>query len=377
MAIFLFIIILSFLVIIHELGHLLAARLVGMKVNEFGLGYPPRAKTLFKWKETTFSLNWIPFGGFVQIKGEDGHLSDAPPKKGSFNSVSWMRQLIVIVAGAFVNFVFGALIFAGIFSYTGIPNAEGGIQITEISQNSPAAEIQLQQDHFIIGLIPESRDELVRIYDTPDLLGFTALHQGTSPRIFTSQEACPEQQAWSECLKKSEEKIIYIRTDEERPTDQGSMGIAFQSHTEYEFFPWYEMPFRGMHHGFKVAFELSRDIFSVIGIAYDQIASSGQTAIDLAGPVGIAHQVHEQDVFSGGWLSVLSFAAMISVNLAVMNLLPIPALDGGRAVFIVLRSVISAKWLRKIEYYTNYGGFIFLLALIIMITFKDIVRIFI
>lgn len=368
MSVIIFILILSFLVVIHEMGHLLAARWAGMKVKEFGVGYPPRVARLFSWKETEFSLNWIPFGGFVSIDGEDGYLSNEKPKKGSFASVSPFKQLVVITAGVVVNFLFGALVFAVLFSYFGIPQFSGA-KITEIAADSPAQEVGLQPEEYILAL-HRLGDPVFKIASNEDVTVFISQHRGQVVDIITAAEYCDiEVEA---CKLAAQEREVYLRTSEETPEGQGSLGIVFQSSVEYQRYVWYEMPIRGMMQGFRDALDLGVRIMQLLSELPAQLFQTGSSDVEVSGPVGIAYQVQKQDMFASGPVSIVTFAAMLSINLAVMNILPIPALDGGRAVFIVLRMFVSSTKVKQLEYYSNYLGFALLLSLIIGITLKDI-----
>src|SRR5260221_1182304 len=156
-----FVIMLSFLVIIHELGHFLTARLFKIKVEEFGLGYPPHARTLFTWKGIPFTLNWIPVGGFVRMEGEDGgesltdhqktHVSTDKTHYAPFYTKSRLERLIVILAGATVNFLFGVLAFTIIYSYIVIPVPVSPVQ-TVISElhDGPSKIAGLQENDIFV-----------------------------------------------------------------------------------------------------------------------------------------------------------------------------------------------------------------------------------
>jgi len=214
MSIIIFIIILSILVIIHELGHFLAARIMGMKIEEFGLGYPPRAAKIFKWKETLFSLNWIPFGGFVRIQGEE-------LAEGVFHKFKASKRLIVILAGAAVNFIFGIVAFAIVFSISGIPSPLEQPRISEISVDSPAATAKLPTDVNIIGLRIDG--ELIETSTTQAVVDEISAHKGETVSLVTTGH-CQK----STCQEMAQEFEVYLRTTDETPAGQGSLGIVFQ-----------------------------------------------------------------------------------------------------------------------------------------------------
>ncbi len=361
MSIIIFILILSFLVIIHELGHFFAARFMKMRVEEFGLGYPPRALKLFKWKETLFSLNWVPFGGFVAIKGE-------AEESGVFHKFSTNKRLVVILAGAAVNFLFGVLAFSLVFSISGIPTRLEQPRIGKISIDSPAEKANLPTEVNILGL--KINDELIETNSLERVIEEISNHQGETVGLVTSG-SCNQ----LECDYTSQEFEVYLRKPEETPVGQGSLGIVFQS-VIYLDHPWYEMPFRGVWYGLVQAFWLGGVILEGLGDLLRNMVLLGQVPKEIAGPVGIVHQATSEGIFAEGFLALLSFSGMLSVNLAIMNILPIPALDGGRAIFILIEKITGRRRIKKIEQYANYVGYILLLGLIISVTIRDVIRIF-
>jgi len=362
MSIIIFILILSTLVIIHELGHFFAAKKVGMKVEEFGLGYPPLAAKIFKWRETVFSLNWIPFGGFVRIRGEE-------EKSGAFHQFSINKRLGVILAGASVNFLFGVLAFSLVFSILGIPTPLKEPRLAEISPNSPAATAGIPANVNILGL--KVNDEFIATPTTQEVIDEITAKQGETVIIVTSGQ-CDQ----LGCEEEKQEYFAYLRSPEETPQGQGSLGVIFQP-SVYLHYPWYEMPFRGIWYGIIQAFWLGGMILNGLGDLLINLVTLGQVPEDIAGPVGIVHQATSGKIFAEGFLAVLSFSGMLSINLAILNILPIPALDGGRAVFILIERITGRKRIEKIEQYFNYAGYIFLLSLLILVTIRDVVRIFI
>lgn len=372
LQIIIFIIVLSFLVIIHELGHLLAAKWAKIKVEEFGIGYPPRAFKLFKWGKVLFSLNWVPVGGFVKMVGEDGPDSgddkDDEDDDGlaPFYKRSAGKRLVVILAGVVVNFLFGIIAFAIIFGMKGIPTEIEGARIGFISPDSPAEKAGIKIDTEIKSISYE--EETIEIESVDQAVEVLKGQKGNEITLTNSLpcegESCPEN---------TEKFIVKLRTDEDTPAGQGSLGIGF-SDFYYKFYPWYEMPFRSIWFGIQQALFMVLMILIALVEMISQLLG-GSVPQDVAGPVGIVDQAASSGIFEEGFLSILNFSAMISINLAVMNLLPIPALDGGRAIFIMLEKVIGKKRINKIEGYANYGGFMLLLGLIILITIADVGRI--
>ena len=369
MAIIIFILILSFLVIIHELGHFFAARMLGIKVNEFGMGYPPKVRKLFRWQGTDFTLNWIPFGGFVRMAGEDsdpGRRDLAKP--GEFYAASKEKRLLVVLAGATVNFLFGIMAFAVIFSILGIPLEISQARIGEVAPDSPAANVNLPVDVNILAF--ENEGERVVINSPNEVIQYVAENQGREVAMITSGQC-----EYLRCGEEEQQYQVYLRTKEETPANQGALGVVFKQF-EMVYYPWYEMPFRSAAFGLEQALEMGQQILGALARLGKNLVSNGQVSEELAGPVGIVHQAQQSGIFEEGLLMILSFAGMLSINLAIMNVLPIPPLDGGKAVFTIFEAVVNPKYLFKVEYWMSYGGYFILLALVVFITIRDVMRIF-
>lgn len=368
MAIILFILILSFLVIIHELGHFFAAKWAGVKVEEFGLGYPPLAKVLFRWQGTDFSLNWIPFGGFVRMAGEEEH-SATGAKSGEFVAAPLVKRLVIILAGPAVNFIFGVIAFTVLFSFMGIPVPVETARISQVMENSPAALAQLPTSVNIIGA--KVGDEQLPITSPDDLISFVSAHRGETVVLQTTGNC-----TGLECQESLGEYSLYIRTPEETPVGEGALGIAFEQ-AIFVRYPIWQMPLKSTEYGLKQSLFLVTQILDALRQLAVDVVSRGTMPEDLAGPVGIVHQAQQSGIFTQGWLMIASFTGVLSINLAIMNVLPIPPLDGGRAVFMLLEPLLSKKMRSKLEYYLNYGGYILLLGLIIIVTIRDVLRLFI
>lgn len=369
MTALIFIIILSVLVIIHEAGHFLFARKNKIKVKEFGLGYPPRILKLFRHKETVFSINLIPFGGFVQMEGENGPEDNDDDKTGSFYEKSAKSRLEVILAGVLFNFIFGVLAFTFIFYQLGIPHQLfDQARIQEIVENSPASQAGLKANTNILAF--KVNEQWIEINNISEVQKLISNHLGETlivrTSLFCEQEKCPQEY---------EEKSIYLRTTEETPENEGSMGVIF-SDVIFKSYPWYLMPFMTIFHAFKQSIDLGILILqSLWKLIIDLVAGRGLQQ-EVSGPIGIIDQANTYGFFEGGLLSIINFAALLSINLGIINLLPIPALDGGRAFLILLEKIFTRKKIDRIAHYLNYFGYISLLALMIIISFNDIRNIF-
>ncbi len=368
MSIILFILILSFLVIIHELGHYFAALWSKVKVDEFGIGYPPKAFRLFRWKGTDFTVNWIPFGGFVRLQGEEGVKGESKIS-GQFYQAPTLKKLLILLAGASVNFIFGIIAFTIVFSNVGIPEIIPEARIGQISAGSPAEEVGIKPNTNITGF--QSLDqEKIDISNTSDLVKQISAHKGETVKIFTSGH-CEN----FSCEEIEKEYEVYLRPVDSTPEDQGSLGVVFDQ-VVYRFYPPLEMPFQSAKFGIQQAMHLGVQIVQAFSQIVQDIFLHAKITGDVAGPVGIIDQAEKIGLFDEGFITILSFAGMLSINLAVMNVLPFPPLDGGRALFVVLELIFKKKRTEKIEYYLNYGGYIFLLSLIVIVTIKDVLRVF-
>lgn len=369
MTALIFIIILSVLVIIHEAGHFLFAKKNRIKVKEFGLGYPPKVLKLFQHKETIFSLNLIPFGGFVQMEGENGPEENSTKVAGSFYEKSVKARLEVILAGVLFNFIFGILAFTFIFYQLGVPHQLfDQARIQEIVENSPAAQAGLKPNTNILAF--KVNEQWIEMNNISEVQELASNHLGETLVVRTSL-LCEQEK----CSREYEERSIYLRTIEETPENEGSMGVVF-SDVIFKNYPWYLMPFMTIFYAFKQSIDLGILILhSLWQLIIDLVAGRGLQQ-EVSGPIGIIDQANTYGFFEGGLLSIINFAALLSINLGIINLLPIPALDGGRAILVLLEKVFARKKIDKMTRYLNYFGYVFLLALMIVVSFNDIRNIF-
>lgn len=372
LSIAIFILILSFLVIIHELGHFFAAKYAGITVKEFGIGYPPKAIKMFSWKGTDFTLNWIPFGGFVRMDGEEAEpdARNKQAKKGEFYAASITHRLIVVLAGAAVNLVFGICAFAAIFSHIGIPEPISQARIGYISPDSPAAKAGLQKSTEIVGFKLSADSDLVTMSSTADVINFVQENKGKEVIVLTSGNC-----EGIQCDYSVSEHSVYLRAVEETPENEGSMGVAFDS-VVFVHYPWWQMPGKATLYGLQESLNLGKEILKALSKLGSDLVQKREVSAELAGPVGIVHQAHSAGILNQGFIMMLSFAAMLSINLAIMNVLPIPPLDGGKAVFTILETIFSRKHLYKLEYWFSYTGYFLLMALILFITARDVINLF-
>lgn len=353
-TILLFLVLLSVLVIAHEFGHFLAARKSGMKVEEFGLGFPPR---LFSWKGKdgmVWSINAIPLGGFVKIKGEGGEDADrlAPD---SFAAQSKLKRFIVLIAGVAMNLVAAAAIFTIGFGI-GMPTViEGGVEgakikdpmlhIVEVVPESPAAAAGIQVGDRLLSI---DGAEFTESAPARSALG---TEEGTTHAVVIARG--------------EEVQTVTLAPEYIEEIGRSGVGMAIVQ-TGTVSFPWYIAPIKGI----EATVASTWQIVSAFGSLIGNLITRTPVAAELAGPVGIA--VITGEVAKLGFAHLLQFAAMLSINLAVINILPIPALDGGRIAFLVLEVIRRKPASPRLEQAVHAVGFAILMLLVLVVTFKDI-----
>ena len=373
MTILIFILVLSLLVIVHELGHFFMARRTGVKVEEFGFGYPPRLKKLFTWRGTEFSLNAIPFGGFVRLEGEEFNPQTTSQKKQTrlqaFYNKSILARIAVIAAGPLANILYAVVAFSIVFGVIGVPRfLNGRPRVDKVAPNSPVEQIGLSAQSEIIGF--RLFDDLILTDTVEEVVEFVQLNQGQEVTIIFTGPCeglvCPDDQF---------EKFIYLRTEAETPVGEGSMGVVFADFY-LETNNWYLQLINGIWYGVQEALALGILIITAVFDLFHQLLIVGKVSMEIAGPVGIVHQASQSSILSKGWAPLVEFSGILSINLGIMNLLPIPALDGGRILLILLEKVVGKRRIQNIEGYVHNIGFLFLISLIILVSLRDIIKIF-
>ncbi len=351
MNILIFIVILALLVFVHELGHFATAKRFGMKVEEFGFGFPPRAKKLFVKDGTLYTLNWLPLGGFVKIKGESGDYRD---EQDSFASKKPWQRLIVLVAGVTMNIVLAWVLFS--IGYTvGLPQVvdnanarymrDQKIQIIAVEPNSPAQTANLSVGDTIVAIDENRLDEISLIQN---YIG----EKADQPVIINIQRG-------NELIK---QEIIPQKFND---NDRAIMGVALVK-TGIISYPWYQALWEAV----KTTLFTTWQIILAFGNMLKNLFVTGTLGADIAGPVGIA--VLTGQVVNLGFIYILQFAALLSINLAIINILPIPALDGGRVLFLGIEKILRRPINQKVEAIIHNIGFMLLMLLVVVVTFRDI-----
>lgn len=370
----LFLLILSILVLFHEFGHFIVAKKSGIKVEEFGFGLPPRIWGK-KRGETTYSINALPIGGFVKLYGEEGETSprEKLEKDRAFHTKSKKIRFAVIIAGVSMNFLLSIIVFTIVFTKLGIPTNTGRVMISEIAKDSPAEQAGLKVDDVVIsagGETINSSDEFSKVtkkYSGREFV-LEVFREKDNPcgAIVTATSA--------DSIKCRGANIMLGITPRADPPDgQGPLGVGIFDEITAKFYPLPQQIVFGVAEGFKESWGWIKLIVGSLGTMVSQLFSKGQVPADVAGPIGI-FQATEQ-VSKGGWLVSLQFLGILSLNLGVINILPLPALDGGRILFILIEALTGKKVRADIENKAHNLGMAFLLLLFLLITINDIVRI--
>jgi regulator of sigma E protease len=429
-VVIIFVVILGVLVFVHELGHFLTARRNGIQAQEFGLGLPPRIfglqfvsgeklekifeqkslevkisdsqdegqpeiikevitektqeidriKSVRKWRfiwgrydgddaeektdlkeakdnrfsgGTVYSFNWIPIGGFVRIKGEDRESRDTD----SFAVKPAWTRIKVLGAGVVMNFIFAWVILSLVF-FAGVPEAvnpeddlsQGKIQISEVAVKSPAENSGLK-----IG------DEIAKIQN-----GFEFRSVKSVQDYINANKG---QEISLKIIRGKEVREFKAVPREESLADEGALGVGLVQTVAVKY-PWYEAIWKGLVSVYDLTIAI---LWGIFGMIKSLVLGEG-AKIEVAGPVGIAFLTKQ--VASLGMIYVLQFAAILSINLGIINALPIPALDGGRILFILIEKIRKRPISQKTEQLFHTAGFAFLIGLMILITFRDIMKFF-
>ncbi|MBI3255932.1 MAG: RIP metalloprotease RseP [Candidatus Andersenbacteria bacterium] len=347
----LFIGLLLALVLVHEWGHFIAAKKAGCNVEEFGFGFPPRLFSRM-WHGTKYSFNLLPIGGFVKIEGEN--MDEANPAQTSFAAKSAPWRITILAAGVAMNMVLAVGLLT-VQSGLGSPSVvtEGNAAslvdlhtyIVDIAANSPAKEAGVQAFDRIVSIEGEG-----------------------SPSIATVQQVTNEHkggQVTIEIERAGEHKTLEITARANPPEGEGSLGVSLAA-TGLAKTSWWMAPVVGINRTWQMTGAIVQG-FSTLA---QQLISGQSLGGSVTGPIGIA--VYTNEAAKLGPSYFLEFAAMISINLALINILPLPALDGGRILFVLFEVVFRRRIPGKFEGWAHAAGFALLIGLMVLITLKDV-----
>ncbi len=366
MSILIFIIILLVLVLVHEFGHFFTAKSFGIRVDEFGFGFPPKLFG-FKKGETEYTFNALPLGGFVRIFGEspDEENMNGPDADRSFvNKPKW-KQALVLFAGIFSNFLLAWILFSICFM-SGFPTSVG----------SEPNGSQLSDVHLVVlSVLPKSPAETAGLKIGDKILNITSGKNSTSYvspetiQSFVVSSAGKEIDIGYTRGQNSEINLAKILPVENKTDNKPEIGISMDMIGNVKL-PFLNAFFEGMR------FTLSMTKNTAVGL-YTLIAQSihGKANLsEVSGPVGLVGIVG--DAYKFGFVYLLSFTALISINLAIINVIPFPALDGGRIFFLLIEKIKGSRMNPKVANTLNMIGFYLLIFLMLVITYHDVVKLF-
>lgn len=368
LTIIIFVVVLGLLVFVHELGHFSVARWNGIKAEEFGFGFPPRIGGVFynertkKWefvrgnrevasKNTVYSVNWIPFGGFVRIKGEDGSGAREPD---SFAAQSGWKRIQVLAAGVVMNFLLAWALLSAVlmmgFPQTVDPDDStlGGkqvdIQIQRVLPGTPAEQMGLRMGDDIVTIDGVSMTTLNQVQE------YISTRKGQQITVKVDRGG----------------RVLALegtpRTD--YPAEEGSLGIVFAAAVTTQY-----GPVEAVKEGGIQTYRLTGAMLSGLW----QLVSGQGSISDVSGPVGIAEYTRQASDL--GLVYLLFFAAVLSINLGIINILPFPALDGGRVLFVLIEMLRGGKPVsQRIEGLFHQFGFLLLITLMLVVTVHDVLR---
>lgn len=383
-TIVIFVLVLSFLVFGHELGHFFTARRFGVKAEEFGFGFPPRGIGVYKnkhgkWRfvfgnrsvesletaedsnlhpatgSTVYSLNWLPLGGFVKIKGENG---EGENDKDSFSYQKIWKRIIILSAGVIMNVILAWFLFS-VGYMIGMPQStdtlgksaivsEPKVMIATVMPDSPAFAAGLKEGDAVL------RINNIEVATDKSLQDIVAQNSGKEITLSV--------------LRGDKEETILV-TPSARDSERATIGVAIFSAglVRYPFFP-------ALIEGAKTTVWMTQQIFVAFFNLFKDIFAGHKVGDQFAGPVGIATITGQAARL--GFSYLLQFTALLSLNLAVINILPLPALDGGRILFLLIEKIKGKPMKREIEAVIHNMGFLLLIALILFITYRDIIKLF-
>ncbi|HWQ99472.1 MAG TPA: M50 family metallopeptidase [Candidatus Methylomirabilis sp.] len=370
LTLLIFLLVLSVLVLVHEAGHYLAARLFGVKADEFGYGIPPRiigfVKVGKKWKKvdrkdrkeyenTIWSLNWLPIGGFVRIKGEQG---DGEFDADSFHVKPIWQRIVILAAGVGMNWILAAVLLS-VGLMIGVPSTldelppgatveKQEVSIIETLKDSPAEKAGVKAGDVIVRI---GADDAKSLQEARDLIAAQDLRPFTLLVRRDGQDVAVD--------------VTPVYLEQAKRTGIG-VGLV---DTGIVRFP----PLLAVKNGVILTGTYTKAVvLSFLDLFRDLVKGGGETADQVSGPVGIA--VITGRIAKQGIMPLVHFAAILSINLAVVNFLPIPALDGGRALFLVVEGLRRKAIRRTTEALIHNISFLILIALILLVTLRDLGR---
>ncbi len=361
MTVIIFLIVLAVLIFVHELGHFVAAKAFGIRVDAFKIGFGPK---LFAWKpkskkvttvnDTEYGINWIPFGGYVKIHGEnpDADSMVGPDRHRSFVNKPRWQQGIVLVAGVAFNVLFAWILYAGLFTHGVTATTDGfekysahfsnqRIMVTDILPGSPAEKAGLKVGDILVGpTIIGIQDEINASAGKSVSLGYTRDGIRETTAIVPVQGLVP---------------------------DRYAIGVAMDDVVDMKL-PFFTAVYEGAHYTVIMLRDTAAGLYAFVANIFHGTANFS----DISGPVGIAGIVGSAAKL--GLTYLLMVTALISINLAIVNLIPFPALDGGRLLFVIIEGITRRRISPRFTNMVNLVGFALLMVLMVVVTYRDIAK---
>jgi regulator of sigma E protease len=340
-----FIAVLAGLIVIHEFGHFVAARIFKVEVEEAGIGYPPRIVTLFEKGGTKYSLNWLPFGGFVRLKGEND-----PNEPGSFAAAKPWSRIAILLSGPLMNLLTAIVIYTLIITIIGVPDTSK-VQIVDVAPNSPAERA---------GMLP---GDLILEINGEEINSGDELHE----LIYSNLE-----QPIAITFERDGEAAELVTTPRENPPEnEGAVGIVIGNPTNPV------SPLTAIPGGFVATYEHSKALLGFAGdLISGNVSSEEGRLLGFKGMYDIYEETRESEAVVGipPIVNVLMFIVNITISFGILNLLPIPALDGGRIMFVLPEILFRKRVPPKYENVVNLVSFALLLLLLLYINLQDFIN---
>jgi regulator of sigma E protease len=336
--------ILSIMMVLHELGHFVTARRAGIVVQEFGFGLPPRIFGIERGG-VIYSLNWIPFGAFVKMLGEED-----PTEAGSFASKSKTTRAIVLAAGSAMNFLLAVVVFTVAYMAGWPSPVENEVQIVTVVPGSPAEQAGLLPGDRVVSMAGQT------ISRVEDFRVITQDHLGQSMPLIAVRDGL--------------EIELSVTPRAEPPPGQGALGVAISSPTRPQQHALVESIIFGVNHSVQV---ILLTLSAPIQVLRGTLSPDLVRPIGLPGMAQVAGDAAQAAVTTGAWFPILVVTGTFSAGLAIANMLPIPALDGGRLLFVAIEAIRGRKVSAERENMFHFVGFVVLITLMLLISLNDII----
>jgi len=334
-------ILLSLMLLVHELGHFLVAKRSGVVVQEFGFGYPPRLATLFRRGGTEYTINAIPLGGLVRLKGEDD-----PDGPGSFVTAPKRVRAAVLLAGAGMNLLLAVVMFTVAFT-VGYPMPQHGARITEVFEDTAAAEAGLRAGDVVTQI-----DDQI-LYGMDDLSSYVKAHSNQVIELVVRRQG----------------DVVFIEAQPQVKEGEGYLGVGLNPVLDIRRFP--------LHRAFLQGLKLAGQ-FLLITVSLPLLLLRGIVPLEAARPVGpvgifqLASSATQYVLITGRWFLIFYLAGILNAAVALTNLLPLPGLDGGRLLFVVAEAVRGERVAPEREGTVHAIGLVLLVVLAVIITVQDV-----